>query len=87
MTGGFDDEFVKAGGTSDWSNSLLGGAWGWFWVSWVALGGGGGGGWAPWGGILGLLDGSWMGFLWRRSNMEFLSSTQRNGAVASVLGP
>ena len=40
MTGGFDDEFVKAGGTSDWSNSLLGGAWGWFWVSWVALGGG-----------------------------------------------
>ena len=40
MTGGFDDELVKAGGTSDWSNSLLGGAWGWFWVSWVALGGG-----------------------------------------------
>ena len=86
MTGGFDDEFLEAGGTSDWSNSLLGGAWGWFWVSWVALGGGGevlG----LLGVILGLLGGSWMRFLSRRSNMEFLSSTQRNGAVASVLGP
>ena len=37
--------------------------------------------------MLGLLGGSWMRFLSRRSNMEFLSSTQRNGAVASVLGP
>ena len=86
MAGGFDDEFVKAGGTSDWSKSLLGGAWGWFWVSWVALGGGGRC-WASWGVMLGLLGGSWMWFLSRRSNMEFLSSTQRNGAVASVLGP
>ena len=85
MAGGFDDEFVKAGGTSDWSNSLLGGAWGWFWVSWVALGGGEVLGLL--GVILGLLGGSWMWFLSRRSNMEFLSSTQRNGAVASVLGP
>ena len=40
-----------------------------------------------WGVMLGLLGGSWMWFLSRRSNMEFLSSTQRNGAVASVLGP
>ena len=65
-------------------------------ASWVALGGGsgspglllgGGGCWASWGVILGLLGGSWMWFLSRRSNMEFLSSTQRNGAVASVLGP
>ena len=58
-------------------------------ASWVALGGGSGspglllvGGrcWASWGVMLGLLGGSC-------SNMEFLSSTQRNGAVASVLGP